>query len=108
MSSAADVAPLSSLPPSDPAEDLIMVPARMKRGEWSVLKKLLRDDGLFFQKFVEACTGAYLRGDPPILRVLREWKESQERKGRGRGRKPLLSHRERKDLLDAFERGEED
>lgn len=40
--------------------------------------KLLRDEGIGFQTFVDACMQAFMRADPSIMNVINDWKQLSE------------------------------
>ena len=72
---------------------------RLHMNDKLLLSKLLGDDNLSYQSFADACMQAYLRGDPSIIKVIKDWhllnevpKDFQE--------KYTLSHRERAKILD--------
>jgi len=75
---------------------------RMHSHDKALLAKLLGDDGLSFQAWATACMDAYLRGDPGIIKAIKDWRtinaiplELQK--------KYTLSHRERAQILDDLE-----
>lgn len=68
-----------------------------------MLLKLLRDSGMSFQGFVQACIEAYLRGDPKIMKAAQDFKELQNVSKKRRD-ECMLSHRERQDLLDELDK----
>lgn len=97
---------------------------RIHRDDYLLVRKLLTDDGLKFQSFVAACVEAYLRGDPPVMKIVRDWKEMRDvppehrakykmsKRDRDRALPPAkevptgketLSPRERRSLLDELE-----
>lgn len=72
----------------------------------ALFMKLLEDSNLTFQSFSEACMQAFLRGDPSIMKVIKDWrvlntipKENLERY--------TLSHRERAEIMKELETPEE-
>lgn len=67
-----------------------------------VLKKLLVDDDLSFQAFMEACVQAYLRGDPNMLKVVKDFRMLR-RIPKEKLAEYLMSHRERERLLKEME-----
>jgi hypothetical protein len=67
-----------------------------------VLQKILIDDDLTFQAFMEACVQSYLRGDPNILKVVKDYKLIS-RLPKEKLAEYLLSHREREKLLRELE-----
>lgn len=84
------------------------IPFRLHVNDHKVLKKILIDDGMRFQTFVSACVEAYLRGDPSILKVVKDWKDLNTIPKDVRD-KYTLSQRERRALLDELEEaGEND
>lgn len=79
---------------------------RLHRNDKVLLKKLLRDDNLFFQTLIDATVQAYLRGDPAILTVIQDWRDlnvvpDEVLKKGG----VLLSRRERLDIMKQIEEG---
>lgn len=81
------------------------IPYRVALHDKAVMLKLLADDGLTFQTFMDGCVQAYLHGDPTVVRLVREWKivSAVPRWARARS---VLSARERAAILDELERGE--
>lgn len=72
---------------------------RMHPNDKLLLMKLLSDENLTYQSFADACMQAYLRADPSIMKVVKDWRMLNEIP------KDLqaiytLSHRERAKILD--------
>lgn len=78
------------------------VPFRLDVNDHKALKKLLIDDEMTFQKFVASCVEAYLRGDPNILKCVKDWKLINSIPPEDRD-KYNLSQRERQNILDEIE-----
>lgn len=69
-----------------------------------LIQKLLRDDKMSFQTFVDACCQAYMRGDPALLQVVQDWKDLNllpEDVVKGGG--VILSRRERMEIMRQLE-----
>lgn len=75
------------------------VPFRLHMNDHKLLKKLLGDDSLTFQGFVDICVQAYLKGDPTFLKMVKQWKELNTVPKEVQDRY-TLSQRERQALLD--------
>lgn len=88
-----------------PPKVMQQVPFRMHVNDHIMLKKLLRDDDLSFQRFTEACVMAFLRGDPHMLKVIKTHKELHDVPEDDK-RFAVLSYRERMALLDELEKSE--
>lgn len=67
-----------------------------------MVKQLLSDDKMMFKSFADCCLNAYMRGDPLMLKMIKNWKELNLVDGK---RKDLyeLSQRERAELLKELE-----
>lgn len=72
---------------------------RLHMNDHTVLKKMLSDEDLTFQSLVSAAVEAYLRGDPAILKVLKDYKDLNTIPKEVRNQYSL-SHRERQAVLD--------
>ena len=79
------------------------IPFRIHYHDKGVLDKLLRDDGLTFQRFVEFCTKAYMEADPSMMRLLRDRIELHKVPREVLDRY-TISQRERQIILDQIER----
>lgn len=90
--------------PTEKSLGIQQIPFRIHRNDFLLMKKLLENDGLKFQHFVTAAIESFLRGDASIMKVIKDWRElnliPKDQK-----QNYTLSHRERDDLLDAFEKG---
>lgn len=79
-----------------------MIPFRLHENDWKLLRKLLTDEKMTFQTFVDASVQAYLRGDPAIIKVIRDHKDlssvPSDYKDKG-----VLSRRERDRILDELD-----
>lgn len=92
--------------PSEKDRLIQQIPFRLHINDHKALKKLLIDDGMKFQTFVSACVEAYLRGDPNIVKAVKDWKDLNTIPKDVRDRYSL-SQRERKALLDELEEASE-
>lgn len=72
---------------------------RLHRNDKALLTKLLSDEKLSYQSFADACAQAYLRGDPAIIKVIKDWRTLNEIPKDLQDRY-TLSHRERAKILD--------
>lgn len=54
------------------------VPFRLHNNDHIILMKLLRDENLSFQTLVDSAVQAFIRADPAIMRVIKDWKELNE------------------------------
>ena len=72
---------------------------RLHMNDKLLLMKLLSDDNLTYQGFAESCMEAYLRGDPSIIKVIKDWRMLNEIP-KDLQEKYTLSHRERAKILD--------
>jgi hypothetical protein len=81
------------------------VPFRLHVNDHKLLKKVLIDDNLKFQTFVEACVQAYLRGDPAALKIVKDWRELNTIPKEKRDAYNLSS-RERNKILDELAEGD--
>ena len=88
--------------PTERELDIWKLTFRLHRNDKIVFLKLLRDEKLTFQWFVDACMDAYMRADPGIMKVVKDWQELKEVPPEHQGLY-TLSHRERKALLDELE-----
>lgn len=68
-----------------------------------LFKKVLRDEEIGFQSFVDACMHAFLRGDPNIMKVIDDWKQLST-VPRDHVELYTLSHRERVELQKELDR----
>lgn len=90
-------------PPTEKELGIQQIPFRLHINDHKLLKKLLTDEGMKFQTFVDACVQAYLRGDPLMLKFIKDWKELNSIPKEFRGMY-TLSHRERMNILDELEK----
>jgi hypothetical protein len=94
---------LPVLKPTEKDLGIRQIPFRIHVDDYALLRKMLFDDGMKFQFFVDACVQAYLRGDPAMLRFVKDWKMMSEIP-REKKAMYMLSHRDRQALLDEFEK----
>lgn len=87
---------------SEKIRNVRQIPFRIHANDYILLKKLLVDDGMKFQTFVASCVEAYMRGDPNILKCVKDWKEISAIPRVDRD-KYSLSHRDRQKILDEIE-----
>ncbi len=76
---------------------------RLEENDSIILKKILDDNNTTMQVFFEACVKAYLRGDPNIMKVLKDFlllRDVSKEDLAGY----VISTRERTSLLDEFEK----
>ncbi|MHB8407786.1 MAG: hypothetical protein ACYDHY_06685 [Acidiferrobacterales bacterium] len=83
-------------------KNIQQIPFRLHTNDHKALKKLLVDEEMGFQTFVDAAVQAYLRGDKAILKVLQDYKDlntipKEQREAYN------LSQRERGKILDELE-----
>lgn len=81
------------------------VPFRIHNNDYILLKKLLSDEDLRFQHLVDACVQAYMRGDPHVMKVVKDYVE-QSHIPKEHKDQYTLSQRERSKLLDELEDNE--
>ena len=91
-----------SEPMSEKQRLIHQIPYRMHENDWKLMRKLLTDEKMTFQTFVDACTQAYLRGDPSIVKAIRDYKELGTVPKEYRD-KAVLSRRERDSILDELD-----
>lgn len=80
---------------------------RISLAEYASLRKLLHDDHLSIQSFLEACVVAYNRGDTGIMKMVEDHKRLTQ-VPKAEKSCHLLSQHERKALFDEIEQLEED
>lgn len=78
---------------------------RVHINDKKLLMKLLADANLTMQEFGVACTDAYLRADPHIMKTIQDWKMLNEIP-KDHLERYTLSHRERADLMKQLEEEE--
>jgi len=61
--------------PSERFKNIRQIPYRMHANDKVLMHKLLRDEGVSFQTFTDACVQAFMRGDPAMMKVIQDWKE---------------------------------
>lgn len=71
---------------------------RKNTGEYALFRKLMFDDGINFQCFVDACVESYVRRDKDILSVVKVWKDQQRLPKRKED--ALLSRRDKVSILN--------
>lgn len=76
---------------------------RINRADDIVLSKILDDEGVSFQAFVDACVQALLRADPNMLKVMKDFKMLKEIPKEVLV-EYVISQRERANLLEEFEK----
>lgn len=90
-------------------KNIKQIPFRIHANDKVLFMKLLSDGGMTFQSFSQACMEAFLRADPAVLKVIKDWrdlstvpKDYQDRF--------TLSHRERDAIQKELEQmgGEQD
>lgn len=69
----------------------------------ALLSKLLTDEKLSYQSFAHACMDAFLRGDPSIMKVIKDFKTLRDIPKEHMD-KFSLSKRERDAMLDELEK----
>jgi hypothetical protein len=83
-------------------KNIQQIPFRLHINDHKMMKKLLADDGLSFQTFVEHCVQAYIGGDPTLIKMIKQWKDLSSIPREARDQYSL-SRRERQSLLDEIE-----
>ena len=78
------------------------IPFRLHPNDKALFFKLLGDDNLSFQKFVDACMQAYLRGDPSVVKIIKDWRTLNE-VPKDHLERYTLSHRERAEIQRELE-----
>lgn len=78
---------------------LSQIPYRIHNNDKVLMIKLMEDDKINFQRFIDACVQAYLRGDPAAQKIVKDWKALNEIPPEDRERY-TLSHRERQKIMD--------
>lgn len=89
--------------PKMDSKSMRQVPYRIHDNDYKVLKKLFADDSLTFQSFTRFCVDSYLKGDPLMLRLLKQNRELSAVPKDVLDRY-TLSQRERQALLEEIER----
>ncbi len=80
---------------------------RVNPVDHKAMKKLLEDDEISFQVFADACFQAYLRGDPSILKVIKDHRLMRELSAeipKNEIHKYVFSHRERQEAMEKLEK----
>lgn len=87
---------------SEKQRNIYQLPFRLHLNDKLLMLKLLNDDRMTFQSFVEACMQAYLRADPAVMTIVKDWRTLNEIP---KEHKDLytLSHRERADVMRELE-----
>ena len=80
---------------------------RLHVNDRQLLIKLLSDMGMNIQDFGAACSDAFLRGDPHIIKAINDWKMLNSIPKEHLA-KYTLSHRERDELLRQLENEEKE
>lgn len=75
---------------------------RCHGNDYSVLRRILKDDGWKFQNLVDACVEAYIRRDPLLIKLLVDWREESYVPNRIRN-DYTLSRREKKSVQAALD-----
>jgi hypothetical protein len=88
---------------SSSPSDMKQVPYRIHRNDYVLLRQLMTADHLTFQSLVKTCVEAYMKGDPLVMRMLRQHKEL-ESVPKSVIDRYTLSQRERQALLEQLER----
>ena len=76
---------------------------RINRADDVILDKILSDENVSFQMFMDSVIQAFMRGDPNIMKVLKDFKKLRELPKEVL-EEYAISHRERTLLLDEFEK----
>jgi hypothetical protein len=76
---------------------------RSNRADDAILSKILSDEGMTFQAFIDACTQSLLRADPNMLKVMKDFKMLLDIPKETIG-EYVFSQRERTSLLEEFEK----
>lgn len=76
---------------------------RVNKTDEAVMVKILGDAGFTFQAFVEACVQALLRGDPNMMKVMKDFQVLRDIPKESLS-EYIISHRERTALLEEFEK----
>lgn len=75
---------------------------RIHKNDHVLMKQNLKRDGLALQHFMTACVEAYLRREPDVLRLLKDWRDANVIK-KGDESKFDFSDRERRAILDELD-----
>jgi len=81
------------------SRNLKQVITRLHRNDHAALQPLLKKDGIAFQHFVTACVESYLRRDPDVLRLIKEWRDVNHVRWKDEN-KFDFSDRERRAMLE--------
>jgi hypothetical protein len=75
---------------------------RLHTNDKLLFTKYLEDANLTYQAFMDACMQAFLRGDPAIMKVIKDWRVLNEIPKEHLERY-TLSHRERAEIAKELE-----
>lgn len=56
-------------------KNIRQIPFRIHANDKVLFMKLLSDGDMTFQSFSQACMEAFLRADPAILKVIKDWRD---------------------------------
>ena len=79
---------------SEKATNIRQMPFRMHLNDKVLFMKLLSDYNLSYQSFADACMQAFMRADPSIMKVIKDWRALNVIPKQDMNRY-TLSHRER-------------
>lgn len=88
---------------SEAEKNIKQVPFRMHMNDKAMFFKLLGDANLSFQQFGVACMEAFLRADPAIMKVIKDWRALSQ-VPKDQLDRYTLSHRERDDIQKELEK----
>jgi hypothetical protein len=83
-------------------KNLKQIPFRIHLNDFRMMQRILADDELKYQTFVDACVQAYIRNDPFIRHVVDDYKEYNVIPRQMKDRY-TLSDREKMDLIKEIE-----
>lgn len=79
------------------------IPFRLHQNDKALFYKLLRDKGMNFQKFSEACMQALINQDPAASKIIKDWKDLNELPKRSKLMGFSLSDREKAKIQEELE-----
>ena len=80
----------------------VHMPIVIHFNDYTLMKKLLVDDDISYNGFVNFCIASYLNGDPHMMKVVKTYKETFD-VPRNIREKFVLSQRERAKILEDLE-----
>jgi hypothetical protein len=90
-------------------KNIRQIPFRLHMNDKILFMKLLSDADLTYQSFSQACMEAFLRADPAVMKVIKDWRDLST-VPKDHLERYTLSHRERDAIQKELEQmgGEQD